>query len=199
MQISSFGSSIITLSAAAAIVLWLIAGRAWRMALWWCGLFALGLMLVMVTKVAFLGWGVGSGTLNFAGISGHSMRAAAVFPVIFYLALQKSPPSVRTSGVLLGLAIGVLIGVARVMLHAHSVSDVVAGWLLGGAVSIGFIRLSKRLPKPLLNHWLIGLSLLALLPTAYAEPVSTNQWMNAVALYLSGHDKPFVRAIGESF
>lgn len=187
------------LSAAAAIVLWLLAGRAWRMALWWCCLFGLGLVIVIATKIAFIGWGIGIGALNFVGISGHSMRATAVFPVLFYLVLQKSPAPVKTSGVLLGLALGALIGVARVVLDAHSVSDAVSGWLLGGAVSVGFIRISKRLPKPLLNLRLVGLSLLVLLPMSYAEPVPTNRWMNAMALYLSGHAKPYVRPVSANY
>lgn len=198
-QISNFGSSIVMLSAATAIALWLFAGQAWRMALGWCGLFALGLVIVALTKIAYIGWDIGIGTLNFSGISGHSMRATAVFPVLFYLMLQKARPSFRISGVVLGFAIAVLIGVARVILHAHSVSDVVAGWLLGGAVSGGFIWASKQLSKPRLSFWLIGLSLAALLPTSYAQPLPTTQWINAVALYLSGHNKPYERARDRSF
>lgn len=198
MHISSFGGSTFMLPAAAAIAVWLLAGGAWRMALWWCGSFAFALTIVAATKIAFVGWGIGIDALHFSGISGHAMRASAVYPVIFYLALQRSPRPVKTSGVLLGLAIALLIGVSRLVLHTHSVSEVVAGWLLGGALGIGFIMMSARWPKPLLNRKLIGLSLLVLLPTAYAKPVPTEAWINAVALYLSGHDKPYTWPAGES-
>jgi membrane-associated phospholipid phosphatase len=197
LHITSFGDTVVMLPAAAAIVAWLIAGRACRTAVWWCLLFTFGLALVAATKIAFVGWGIGISALDFTGISGHAMRATAVFPVIFYLALRKSPPLARASGVLLGVMIGVLIGMSRVVLHTHSVSEVVAGCALGGAIALGFIRISNQLPKPFLNPRIIALSLLALLPTSYAEPAPTNQWINAVALYLSGHDTPYVRIAGK--
>lgn len=195
-KITMFGDTVVMMPAAAAIIIWLVAGRAWRMAFWWGLLFTTGLFVVVATKIAFIGWGIGIDALDFTGISGHSMRATAVLPVIFYLLLQKSSPPVRTSGVAMGLALGMLIGVSRIALHTHSVSEVVAGAVLGSSISVGFIRISDSLPKPALNRWLIAFSLLALFPTSYAEPAPTNHWVNAVALYLSGHDKPYVRTTG---
>jgi membrane-associated phospholipid phosphatase len=198
LHITSFGDSVVTLPAAAAIAVWLVAGRAWRMAFWWAWLFALALIVVIITKVAFLGWGIGISALDFTGIGGHAMRATAVLPVIFYLFLQRSSASVRWSGVVLGLLIGMVIGISRVMLHVHSVSETVTGCALGGLVSLGFMWLSRPLPKPHVNRWLIALSLLALLPATHAEPAPTKDWMNAVALYLSGHNLPYERIVDSS-
>lgn len=192
-QISMFGDSVVTLPAAAAIMVWLIAGRAWNMALWWGSLFAAGLILVAATKVAFIGWGIGISAIDFAGISGHSMRASAILPVLFYLLLHRSMPLLRDGGVVLGLLLGALMGISRVAVGAHSVSEAVAGCLLGGAIGLGFILLSKPLPKPHLNRFLIAFSLFGLLPTSYAEPAPTDHWLQAVALYLSGHERPYVR------
>jgi membrane-associated phospholipid phosphatase len=196
MHITSVADTLVTLTAAETIAVWLVAGRAWRMALWWSLLFTCGLALVAATKIAFIGWGIGINALDFTGMSGHAMRATAVFPVIVYLVLQRSAATVRASGVLLGTLIGVLVGVSRVALHVHSVSEAVAGCAIGGAVSLGFIWMSRGLPRPYLDRRLITLGMLALLPTAYANPASTNQWMNAVALYLSGHDAPYERRTG---
>lgn len=188
-----FGDSVVTLPAAGAITVWLIAGRAWHMALWWGFLFVAGLTLVVATKVAFIGWGIGISAIDFAGISGHSMRASAILPLIFYLLLHRSPPTLRNGGVLVGLLLGAVIGVSRVAVQAHSVSEALAGVLLGSAISLGFILLSNPLPKPRLNRWLVAFSFFALLPTSYAEPAPTNHWIEAVALYLSGHDRPYIR------
>jgi membrane-associated phospholipid phosphatase len=195
-HITSLGDSVVTLPAAAAILLWLVAGNAWRMAFWWSALFTGGLVAVIITKVAFIGWGIGSPLLDFTGISGHATRATAVLPVVFYLLLQRSPAQVRWLGVSCGLAFGVLIAISRVVLNDHSVSEAVAGCILGSMVSIGFMWLSRPLPKPFLNRWLIAASLLVLLPTTHAEPAPTGDWMNAVALYLSGRDRPYVRTWG---
>lgn len=196
LHITSVADTVITLPAAATIAAWLIVGRAWRMALWWCALFVSGLVIVVATKVAYIGWGIGIETLDLMGMSGHAMRAMAVFPVIFYLALQRSPTVVRASGVLLGILLGVLVGASRVALNVHSISEVVSGCALGGAVSVGFIWIVRGLPRPHLNHRIIVLGLFVLLPASYASPAPTNRWMNAVALYLSGHEMPCNRSVG---
>jgi membrane-associated phospholipid phosphatase len=195
-HITSLGDSVVTLPVAAAILLWLAAGNAWRMAFWWALLFTSGLALVIATKVAFIGWGMGSPVLDFTGISGHATRATSVFPVVLYLLLQRSAARVRWLGVLLGLGFGILIAISRVVLNDHSISEAAAGCVLGTAVGVSFMWLSRPLPKPFLNRWLVALSLLVLLPTTHAEPAPTNDWMNAVAMYLSGRDKPYVRTWG---
>jgi len=191
-----FGDTVVTLPAAAAIIAWLLIGRAWRMAFWWGLLFSLGLFIVLATKVAFIGWGIGIEALDFTGISGHAMRASAVFPVIAYLLLQHSTARARSRGIAAGIGIGLLIGVSRLVLHAHSLSEVMSGAVLGTAIALGFIRIATAGTGLQLNRWLVALSMCALVPTSYAEPAPTNDWVNAIALYLSGHDKPYVRHYG---
>ncbi len=195
-HITSVADTVVTLPAAATIAVWLGAGRAWRMALWWCALFISGLALVAATKIAFIGWGIGVSALDFMGMSGHAMRAIAVFPVIFYLVLQRSPRAVRISGVSLGILIGILVGVSRVVLDFHSMSEVLAGCAMGAVVSLGFIWIARGMPRPYVNRWLIAFGLFALLPTSYAKPAPTNLWMNAIALYLSGNEMPYDRSSG---
>jgi membrane-associated phospholipid phosphatase len=196
-KITMFGDTVVMMPAAAIIAVWLLAGRAWRMALWWGLLFTLGLIAVAATKIAFIGWGIGISALDFTGISGHAMRASAVLPVIASLLLQPASPPARTAGITLGVALGLLIGESHIVLGYHSVSEVVAGCLLGSAVGLGFIRMSDPLSGPQLDRRLAALSLFALLPTSYAEPAPTQGWITSVALYLSGHDKPYVRATGK--
>jgi membrane-associated phospholipid phosphatase len=194
ISFTHFGGSTVMLSAAVVITAWLIAGRAWRMAFWWCGLLGVGLLLVLATKIAFVGWGVGIRSIDFTGISGHSMRATAVMPVLLYLILQKRPRLVCVAGVLLGLMFGVLIGISRLILNAHSMSEAVAGCILGGMISLGFILISRNSPKPVLNRWFIALSLMIVLGAGYAESVPTQRLIRDVALYLAGHERPYIRA-----
>lgn len=191
--ITFIGDSVITMPAAAAIVLWLISAGAWRMALSWCLLFGGALTIVLATKIAFIGWGIGIPGLDFTGISGHAMRACAVLPVIAYLLLQHARPPVRICGVLLGFAAALMIGLSRLVLHVHSASEVVTGIGLGTLVAIAFIRQSEGQPGLHLQRWVVGLTMLGLVPTTHAQPAPTHQWVTTVALYLSGHDRPFVR------
>ena len=192
--ISHFGDITITAFAALAIAGWLVVEGEKRLALWWTLLFAGGMGIVVVTKMAFIGWGIGIRTIDFTGFSGHAMRAMAVLPVLFYLSLEKTPSSVRATGTALGFAFGALVSVSRIAVHAHSVSEAVTGMALGAVVSICFLRIaSSTLRKHVFNPLRIALSLIALLQAPYVHPAPTQQWLTSISLYFSGREEPFPR------
>ena len=193
-NITTAGSFSIMAPAAAIIVVWLALNRAWQLVLWWCLLFIGSMGVAVASKIAFIGWGIGIRSLNFTGFSGHALRAAAVAPVLLYLLLQKTASVPRKSGVLLGLVFAILIAWSRLEVNAHSVSEAIAGWLLGITVSLGFIWILSHSPKIELNPWVISLSLIGLLATPNITPVPTQRWITEAALYISGHDKPYIRA-----
>lgn len=191
--ITHLGDVGITSLVALAIAAWLIAEDEPRLALCWALLFAAALVVVTATKMAFIGWGIGIRPLNFTGFSGHAVRAAAVAPVLLYLLLNKAGPATRLFGVLCGFAFAALIGISRLAVHTHSVSEVVGGWLLGSAVSLAFIGIAAPMHKTVFSRLRIALVLLALLPAPYVQPTPTQQWLTKVTLYLSGHEQPFRR------
>ena len=194
-DITNYGDVTITSLAAAVIAAWLFVEDEKRLAVWWSVLFAGAMGIVIATKMAFIGWGIGIRAIDFAGFSGHAMRCAAVLPVLLYLILQRTRFIVRAGGVVFGFACAALIGISRIVLHTHSTSEVVAGLLLGAAISLAFIHiahtsLSRHVFKPLR----IALSLLALLPAPYVHPAPTQQWLTELTLYFSGHDHPYPRS-----
>jgi hypothetical protein len=178
---------------AALCLLWLLMGRARRLAALWCLLLGTGLLLVAASKIAFIGWGIGIPELDFTGISGHAMRAAAIMPVMLFMPAQKARPSLRCLGVIAGIAFGLAVGVSRVKLHAHSVSEVTAGCILGAAISLTFIGMLVSAGQVRLPKLAPALALLLVIPASTAAPAPTEQWLQRVALSLSGHDRPFVR------
>lgn len=192
-SITALGSFTVMAPAAMIITAWLIMSRAWRLVLWWILFFVGGMILVVATKIAFIGWGIGIRSLDFTGFSGHVMRATSIVPIFMYMLLQKTQPNIRTMGVVLGLLFGVVIAISRLEVHAHSISEVVSGWLLGAAISLGFIRFLSLGNKIEVQPWLILFSLFALMVTPYAEPVPTQRWITYAALQLSGHDRPYIR------
>lgn len=194
-KITLFGDVTITSLVALAIGVMLLADGEKRLALWWMLLFSAGMALVAATKIAYIGCGigVGLGPLHFSGISGHAMRAAAVPPVLLYLMLKKASPTSRMFGVLCGYGVAMLIGVSRLAVHVHSVSEVVTGWMLGGLVSAAFIRLASPLRKSVFTRFRVSLILLALLPAPYVRPAPTQDWLVSMTLYISGHDRPYQR------
>ncbi|NEX63880.1 phosphatase PAP2 family protein [Noviherbaspirillum galbum] len=192
-HLTHFGDLTITALLAFAITAWLLVEDERKLAACWSGLFLSALGIVTLTKMAFIGWGIFIPVLDFTGFSGHAMRATAVFPVLSYLLFQRSPSLVRTWGVLAGFALAGMIGLSRLVLHSHSVSEVVAGTLLGGMVSAGFMLIAGSLRKHIFTKVRIALCLAALLPAPYVQPAPTQEWLTGVSLFFSGHERPFLR------
>ena len=65
--------------------------------------------------------------------SGHAAMAVTYLAIAFVLA-RSGPATRRIAIVLTGLVLGVLIGLSRVVLRAHWLSDVGGGWATGLAV-----------------------------------------------------------------
>lgn len=181
--------------AGVAIAVWLLVSRQWRLVLGWSLWYGGGMLLVVLSKLAFIGWGIGSAAYDFTGFSGHAMRAGAVFPVLMYVILQRAPRPWRHAGVMLGVAYAVLVAISRVVVHAHSVSEAVSGCVLGLAMAFGFMWQARGAVNFAVSHALALASLaIMVLITFKAEPMPTEDWLQKIALHLSGHERIFSRA-----
>jgi membrane-associated phospholipid phosphatase len=172
---------------------WLALGKHTRLAMNWVLLFGAGMVVVVLTKLAFMGWGVGIASISFAGFSGHAMRASAVLPVLFYLLFKHLRPSNVGVGVALGALLAVLITVSRLELGAHPISEAMGGSLLGFGIAWLFIRQAHKLQEFRIHPVLAGLGLCGLLMAPHVEPVPTEELIERAALILSGHDHTFSR------
>jgi membrane-associated phospholipid phosphatase len=174
---------------------------AWRMvrdpnsrilALRWMLALALASVLTTTSKVAFIGWGIGSAALNFTGVSGHTMVATAVYPVLLSVLLPAGVSG--RLGIGLGTTLALLIGGSRVELGAHSWSEVIAGWLLGGVVTWEALRTASPAAAPLHGFWWLGGAAAWLLSCVTLAPITpTHSMVTRVALVLSGHSVPYTR------
>lgn len=191
MQIIDIADTAVMLPLAGAIAAWLIAGRAWRMAAYWCLLFGAGLCVVALSKIAFLGWATGIPSLNFKALSGHTLRATVVLPVFFFVVLQRTRPCWRTAGVVFGVVLSICIGVLLVRFRFHTTSEVLASSVLGYLVSFGFIQIATMRPAPQVSGWAAPLSLIVFVVIFYLNPSSMNHRLVDVALYLSDRETPY--------
>ena len=187
------GEAQILLPLALFVVLMMVRRLADRsMAMQWLVLLAAAVVLTTATKVAFIGWGVGSTSLDFTGISGHAMFAAAVYPLVLAALLPVTATRARAVGIAAGGLLALMVGVSRVVVDAHSVSEVVAGLVLGGAVSAATLR--RGPPQLRLNPWLAPFAALWLFSTpVVAPPSQTHSMVTRLALALSGHPLPYTR------
>ncbi|QJC56807.1 hypothetical protein HC248_02118 [Polaromonas vacuolata] len=158
-------------------------------------LFALGLavLLTLMSKCLFWGWGLGIAALDFTGISGHTLLATAIFPVLFRLYISSDSRFKCQLAACLGILFSVGVGWSRIILGAHSFSEVCLGWALGAAVSLFVLN---AIEKPLSLNWAVRLSplLFFLAFNSYASQiVPSHAWEVKLALALSGRDHPFRR------
>jgi membrane-associated phospholipid phosphatase len=161
---------------------------------WWLALLGLATLLTTASKVAFIGWGVGWPELNFTGISGHAMFAAAIYPLLLGTLNSRAGPTGRRLAVVVGGVLALLVGASRIVIGAHSGSEVLAGLLVGGAASaaaLALIRLPRDLISPLIPA---GVALWLAVTPAHAPPSQTHSMVTRLSLKLSGHATPYTRA-----
>lgn len=193
--VTRLGEAQIMLPAALALCWWL-ARRADARPLVqrWLALLTLAATVTTVTKVAFLGWGIGSAALNFTGVSGHAMFSAAVYPPLLYLIAARRSPHWRRGAWLAGCALAIVIGVSRLMVGAHSGSEVIAGLVLGGAASASALWMTRQHHAPV-PWWLpAGVAVWLLITPVQAPASITHDMVTRLALTLSGRTHPHTRA-----
>ena len=185
---------------------WLAWRGAPRLALAWLGATGLAAVITTASKVAFLGYGIGWAALDFTGFSGHAMFAAAVLPLLLQLAagragsgapggsVARARPRGPHNGLAAGFVLAGAVALSRVMVGAHSWSEVLAGFALGAAASALALRWAGALPPLRSARW-VPAALLgwALLGVVGAPPSRTHDWVTRLALAQSGRTEPFRR------
>jgi len=174
--------------------------RSWLLAL------ALAVLVTMTIKVLFLGWGLGISFLDFTGISGHTLLASSVLPVFFNWLLATDQRRYSSPGMALGFLASMAVGASRIVLGAHSSSEVVIAGVFGVAVSVlALDALEGPVERPGFAR-LTPLVLFLALGTTTANYLPTHDWELKLSTVLSGRDKPYTRchlkeqaSIGQGF
>lgn len=193
---SSCGGASVTLPLTVAIALWLAVGYSSRLALGWIALIAGAVSIVLVTKLAFVGWGIGVRDWDFTGVSGHAMMSTAIYPVAFFLILLPARSAIRVAGIAAGFCVGIAISFSRIVVEAHSPSEAVVGCAMGAVIALLFIRLAWHTAQSRnrLSILPVMMSLVVLVAAFHNIHIPTHRWVEHVALQMSGHTRPFVRA-----
>ncbi len=120
------------------VLFWLGTRRAWRTAGW---VVAANVLVAPVTVL--LKEGVGrvrpafeNGGASYDGLSfpsGHSSGIATLVTIALVLAWPRLSPAQRRLALAAGVALVVLVGLTRMWLGVHFLSDVLGGWALGVA------------------------------------------------------------------
>ncbi|WP_288381026.1 hypothetical protein [uncultured Massilia sp.] len=191
MQIIDIGHTAVMVPLVGAIAAWLVLGRAWKLAAWWCLIFATGLGIVAASKIAYLGWGMQIPALGFKALSGHAWRATAVLPVLFWVVLQDAPARWRMRGALLGVLLGAALAGLLVVFGFHTASEVIPSFALGIGAGLAFLRAAACVPAPAIRPWVVPLSLASFVLIFSLKPSSISPRLVDVALFFSGREEPY--------
>lgn len=190
-----FGDSMLLLPTAVIIALLLRWKNDNRRAVWyWLLAFGAAGAVVSLSKIAFLGFGIGSVRFNFTGFSGHSAMSATLWPVMLWLLTGRLATAWRTLALIVGYLIPVMVGLSRLALNAHSVSEVVTGLLLGFTLSSAFL-ISQRASRPhgfSLPQLCIAL-LIPLLLFSNGRVATTQQFLQRLSVQIAGIDHAWTR------
>lgn len=191
-----FGDSMLLLPCAAIVFIILLLSPTSRKPTWqWMLLFGGVGAVVCVSKLAFMGWGIGSRHWDFTGFSGHSALSASIWPVLLWLLCGRFSSPVRRTAVIVGYLLAAVVGYSRLVIHAHSTSEVITGLALGFIVSSTFLMLQRGTLPPRLSYRKIAVTLalpLVLINSGTAAP--TQGLLERIAVTIAPVEKPFVRA-----
>jgi membrane-associated phospholipid phosphatase len=166
--LSNLGDAGLLLPLALACAVWLrVTGK--HLALRWLLSLAAGMVLVGVTKFLYAGCGLEFESVQFRVISGHTMLAAAVWTVSLALLASGARAGWHRLGAVCGLVLAAAIGVCRIVEDAHTPIEVLAGWLLGGAIALLFLQRLFSEPRRMPRALFAGLGLLAVSSIAYGH------------------------------
>ncbi|WP_295573686.1 phosphatase PAP2 family protein [uncultured Stenotrophomonas sp.] len=140
--------------------------------------------VTLSSKLAFMGWGIGIKSLQFTGFSGHAAMSSVVYPVVGAL-LAGPGRRARAIGVLGGVLLAVAIAWSRIPLHAHSLSEVIAGLALGLGGSTAVLNAAP--PSRHASTLAVAAALIAgmILPVALPD-LRTHDAVIALAKFITG-------------
>lgn len=150
--VTNLGKPALLAAATAVIALVLALRRRWRLFVPWCvalvGTAGSGHVVKhMVQRVRpFDGHGFVFES-GFSFPSGHAMMSMAFYGMLAWLLLHKWLPRHHRNVVAAAVALITVIGFSRVLLQAHFLSDVLAGYALGACWLVIGMALAERLQR----------------------------------------------------
>lgn len=135
--------------------------------------------VTLASKLAFMGWGIGIKSVHFTGFSGHAAMSSVVYPVVGVL-LAGPGKRARAIGLVIGALLATAIAWSRVPLYAHSLSEVIAGLMLGLGCSASTLCAPPPSKCPGGRNLLLSVLIGLMLPLSLPE-LSTHQLVKALA------------------
>jgi membrane-associated phospholipid phosphatase len=173
-----FGNVAVLIPLCALLTVWIVAHVSRRAAVLWvacvCGVVA----MTAFAKMLFAGCNYDVSHIH--SLSGHTSFSVISYGGVAVVLSAGLQPWQRWAIALLYVCWVVGIGITRVLLHAHTPEEVVAGWVLGGAGAAIFLSLYRATERPkaaVVAAAAAVLVVIALLPPAHFSFESLLRWL----------------------
>lgn len=185
--VTAFGDSGVMIPTALGIAVLTYLDRNRRLAALWGLVTLLAVAAIFLTKLFFMSACIRLLPLDFRGFSGHATMAALVFPILARLLVRSPATGPEPHAYYSGECLAVMIGVSRLAIHVHSVSEVVAGLALGFMLGRVFLKSARAFTPQHLDFRLFAVPLILLVAVFYMRPAPTEQILKTIAAAVSNH------------
>ena len=158
---------LIPVSAIVMVWLWTSCGR--RVSLIWAGLLCLGGALLIAQKLLYYVGGVSLSSIRLYTMSGHSVAAAYVYGSLIAMIARPWPRPLKYLAWAAVAALVLAIGVSRVAVAGHRISEAVSGLGLGSILLVGFLRYAWRDAAARVSVWTLSVPCLATIVATYGH------------------------------
>jgi len=156
----------------------------WRAAKCWSAAIGTALGTTLVAKLVFIPCGALIPAINLRSPSGHTASVAAAYGgLMMLLARVRALPGGRATAFLATAAAIVLVAVTRILLHAHTVEETIAGAAIGFTAPL-LLAIPRNLfvGSRVLQHWWAMVLPLLIVPVMLGHRAHTERWIRGVAI-----------------
>lgn len=179
----------VTTALAGAAAGWLMTGRHYRTAGWWCLSYCSVVATVAASKIIYLGWGLQIPAIHFKAASGHAAGTASVLPIVLYLLAAPLIRGKENIALGVGWCVSAAVVFSLVAYGEHTPSEALAGWCLGMVASTTtWWRIRRTVIQPSFKGFAAALALIAVIANG-VQLVPVGRWMTKTALTLSGEQR----------
>ncbi len=157
--LTDFADQAVVLPLAVAILAVLLGLRWFRGAFAWTAAVCFTLGTILVLKIVCTACATHLAITGLQSPSGHTASACLVYGGLFVLLDRR--PSRMLPALLLAAGLAFIVGSSRIALHAHTLSDVAVGAVVGLAGVFVLVALAGPRP-PLMSRWPLGAAVLAI-------------------------------------